>query len=265
MRLPGDIALLATIALAAASLVCAQTSPSHPRFEVVSVKQNTSPPGLTGVHFSPGGRFTATNIQLRLLIDMAFGVNGSQDHRMPGWIDSDSARYDINAKAEGEATRDEIFAMLRTMLEERFKLQAHREKKEVTVYALKVAKGGPKISEDHSSVCAVINPGDLAPETRQPICGMIAIIPGGIEGLKIGMDGLAGALSNLQELGRKVVDDTGVTARFDVHLRFTPASSDAGGPSIFTALQEQLGIRLESQKGTDDVFVIDHIERPEEN
>jgi uncharacterized protein (TIGR03435 family) len=87
--------------------------------------------------------------------------------------------------------------------------------------------------------------------------------------MKVTMAGLAGALTNIREIGRPVIDKTGIASTFDVHMRWTPAGSSAAtdnsGPSIFTALEEQLGLRLESQKGTDDIFVIDHIERPTEN
>ncbi len=274
-RYPGMKPLLApTMALAISCIANAvparaQTPAPHPEFEVASVKQNTGPPGLVAMHFNPGGRFTATNFPLKLLVDMAYGVGSAQEHRVPAWVDSDSARYDITARAEGDPSKEETFAMIRTLLEDRFKLQVHREKKEVTVYALTVAKSGSKLKEDKDSGCARVNAGDLAPEIKSPVCGMFGILPGGLEGMKVTMTGLAGALTNVSEIGRPVIDKTGITQTFDVHIRWTPsgpgAAADNSGPSIFTALQEQLGLKLESQKGTDDVFVIDRAERPTEN
>lgn len=239
----------------------AQT-PVRRQFEVVSVKQNTAPPGLVDLHFYPGGRFIAVNMPLSLLIDMAYGVGTAQEHRVPGWIGSESARYDITAKAEGEPDQKEIYAMLRTMLEDRFKLQAHREKKETTLYALTVAKGGARLTAEKSG-CVDAHPGDLAPSsTGAPVCGYFVILPNGLEGMKVNTAGLAGALTSLREIGRPVTDKTGIASTFDVHMRW---AADGSGPSVFTALEEQLGLKLEPQKGTDDVFVIDHIERPTEN
>lgn len=256
--------------LLAIGVAHAQTS-VRPQFEVASVKQNAGPGGLVGIRFDPGGRFTATNIPLRLLIDMAYGVGSNQEHRgVPGWVESDSARYDITAKAEGNPSRDETNAMIRTMLEDRFRLQSHREKKETTVYALTIAKGGPKIAESQKSGCIDPAPGDVAPNpTVAPVCGYFAILPGRLEGMKVNAAKLAGTLSIVNEIGRPVIDKTGITTTFDVHLRWTPAGRgqgpDDGGPSLFTALEEQFGLKLEPQKGTEDVFVIDHIERPTEN
>jgi uncharacterized protein (TIGR03435 family) len=244
-------------------------TPVRPQFEVVSVKKNTAAPGLVDLHFYPGGRFTAVNMPLSLLIDMAYGVGTAQEHRTPGWINSESERYDITAKAEGDPDRTQMYLMMRTMLEDRFKLQAHREKKETTVYVLTVAKSGARLTASKSG-CVETTPGDLAPSsTGAPVCGYFAILPNGLEGMKVNMGGLAGALTNIREIGRLVIDRTGVASTFDVHIRWTPAGSSAAadnsGPSIFTALEEQLGLKLESQKGTDDIFVIDHIERPTEN
>jgi len=254
--------------LLAAAFARSQT-PARPQFEVVSVRQNTAAPGLVDLHFYPGGRFTAANMPLSLLIDMAYGVGTAQEHRVPGWINSDSARYDITAKAQGDPDRTQMYAMMRTMLEDRFQLQAHREKKETTVYALTVAKGGARLTANKSG-CVDATPGDLAPSsTSAPVCGYFAILPNGLEAMKVKMGGLAGALTNIREIGRSVIDKTGITSTFDVHIRWTPAGSSAvadnSGPSIFTALEEQLGLKLESQKGTDEIFVIDHIERPTEN
>ena len=256
------------VLLVAVACAYPQTA-ARPQFEVISVKQNNAPPGLLDIHFYPGGRFTAVNMPLSLLIDMAFGVGTAQEHRVPGWINSDSARYDITAKAEGDPDRNEMNAMIRNMLEDRFKLQAHREKKESTVYALTVARTGPKLTASKSE-CVDIPPGDLAPRsTGAPACGYFSILPNGLEGLKVNMGALAGVLTNVREIGRRVIDKTGITSTFDVHIRWAAAGTDAtgdnSGPSLFTALEEQLGLKLETQKGTDEIFVIDHIERPAEN
>lgn len=250
--------LLLAIGLANAQ----QTVTARPQFEVVSVRRNTAPPGLTGIHFSPGGRFTATNVPLKLLIEIAYKAATWQDSKWPGWIESDSARYDIAARAEGDPAQDKMLLMLQTMLEDRFKVKVHRETKEVPVYALVVAKGGPKLLESKASSCVEVRPGDIAPDPAAlPLCGRIGIIPNGIAGTKVTMTELAGVLPNIAEVGRPVIDKTGITATFDVYVRW----GDSAGSSIFTALAEQLGVKLESQKGPGEIFIIDHAERPKEN
>lgn len=235
---------------------------------------------------SPGGRFNADNIALNLLIQLAYNVQDFQISGGPSWMKSD--RFDITAKAESSATFDQMRPMIQSLLAERFKLTIHREKKETSVYELTAAKGGIKIVAAKEGSCITFDPaknsGPPPPpkpgETLPRICGGVRMSVGLIDGFGISTTELAADLSNM--LGRTVVDKTGFTGAFDVHLEFTPDAAPANGafaqagpgapppanssvPSIFTALQEQLGLRLESAKGPVEVLVIDHLERPSEN
>jgi uncharacterized protein (TIGR03435 family) len=175
--------------------------------------------------------------------------------------------------------------MLRSLLEERFQLKLHRETKEVPVYALTVAKGGAKLRPYKEGSCSSTDPTISAdplnlpprPEPGQkPFCGSIGIGTFGVDGHAMDLDAFARILDRI--LDRPVVNKTGIAGKFDFHLEFTadgdtprigvrdPRPSDPTGlPSIFTALQEQLGLKIESAKGPGEFLVIDHVERPSEN
>jgi uncharacterized protein (TIGR03435 family) len=250
--------------IAAASCVSAQQA-----FEVASIKPNAENDHRIMIRMQPGGRFTATGITLKQLIGQAFNVRDFQIQGGPGWIDSE--RYDINAKApEGMGERippDQLRPMIRSLIEERFKLQTHQESREMPLYALVVGKGGAK----------------LTPSTAtQAGPGMVRMGRGQIDAKKASMTLLTQQLG--QQLGRTVVDKTGLTGDYDIVLHWTPEpghggggpmggppspdalpAADTSGPTIFTALQEQLGLRLESQKGPVPIIVIDRAEKPTEN
>ena len=271
-----------------------------PSFEVASVKENSSGPGRTQATTQPGGRFVATNAPLKLMIADAFlGAQPLAPSRVlggPEWIDS--ARYDINAKASKEfeptpgGPPREMLLMLRSLLEERFKLKAHRETRELPVYELVVARAdgklGPELRQstvDCDALVAAVRAG-APPPPRQPNqpppCGAMRgparILSGGIPMqqfatmLTIALADNLGSASRDQ--GRLVIDKTGLTGRFEFTLAFTPEqmptaapppgvpSIDPNGPGFFTALQEQLGLKLQSGKAPLDVVVIDSVERP---
>ena len=212
----------------------------------------------------------------------------------PNWIDSDT--FDITAKAkvareEGakRITMPELFAMLQPLLEDRFKLKVHRETRELPEYELVVAKGGLKMER------AKCTPGQPPSQENRPPGGDALVVGcgsllGGVNGLNRTLNGtgteMPGLLMFLANLtGREVIDQTGLAGRFDFHLEWTPdeatvAPSDPGrpddsakpglsvnpgGPSIFSALQEQLGLKLEATKDPVEVVVIDHVERPAGN
>jgi len=265
----------------------AQTSERLPSFEVASVKQNTSGESRTSMRTQPGGRFVVTNARLKGLIATAFGMADPQsliDARIlggPEWIGSE--RYDINAKANIEFRPSpdgpprELLLMIRSLLEERFKLKAHRETRELPIYELVVARAdrrlGPEMRQPAVDCDAAIAAG--IPPPRQPgeppPCGLMAgparTIAGGAT-----MAQLAANLS--VRLERLVVDKTGLTGRFAFTLAFTPDRMpteapppgippiDPNGPSLVTALQEQLGLKLEPARGPVDVLVIDRVEHP---
>jgi uncharacterized protein (TIGR03435 family) len=267
---------------------------SAPAFEVASIKQNKSGDGRVLLGF-PGGRFTATNVPLRALIATAYGTpQALPNFRIlggPSWMDSD--RFDIIAKVPGDiqpgvGPPTQVFLMLRTLLIERFKLMAHNESRELPLYALVLARTDGRLGSQlrKSDVdCAALfasrrgGAGPLPPPPgpgERPACGMFGS-PGRIAGGSINMDQLGTLLSRL--VNRTVVNKTGLTGNFDVDLTFTPDQPlgppppgapalppiDPNGASLFTALQEQLGLKLDSQKGPVDVVVIDSVEHPTED
>jgi uncharacterized protein (TIGR03435 family) len=259
---------------------------AQPKFEVASVKPSVNR-GFMTVRPLPG-RLTA-DAPVRLLLQNAYSVQAFQIVGGPDWIDSD--HYAIEAKAAGDPGRAQLFLMLQSLLEDRFHLQIHRDTRELPVYALVAAKNGLKLSPPKEE-CMDPAPGALPPGRMQPPghgqpplapCGHVGIMlePGGatMRGGKIPMAELIRALSMV--LGRTVVDKTGFSGLFDLRLGFLPdeitaalpapppdaagASLDSRNPPILTALQEQLGLRLESTKGPVEVIVIDHVERPSAN
>jgi uncharacterized protein (TIGR03435 family) len=251
----------------------AQNPAPPPQFEVASIKPTPSS-GLDARWDPPlGGRFSVRNINLRSLIEIAWNVPTYQISGGPGWADSD--KYDVSAKAPGaDASLDQKRLMLQTLLEDRFRLAIHREPKEIPAYGLLAAKNGLKLAQSERPSCIPFDPNAPPPgeaaRGRIP-CGAFSMARGRVTGERIGIAQFASILSNL--LRRPVIDETGFTGKFDVHLNYSPeattapeiASSDKTAPSIFTAIQEQLGLRLESRKSPVEILVIDHAEKPSEN
>jgi uncharacterized protein (TIGR03435 family) len=262
-----------------------------PAFEVASVKPNKSGDGFTTLRFAAGGRITVTNISLRELLKLAYDIKDFQLAGGPSWITSD--RFDVEAKAESEAPPQQLWPMVRTLAADRFKLVVHTETRELPIYALIMARKdgrlGPQLRQSEVD-CAALRaardrasaaPPGLPPPLQQgmrPVCGSNGS-PGRRAGGAVTMEELASNLSS--GANRVVVDQTGLTGRFDYQLEWTPDQlppplppsarpdappppppSPADGPSIFTAVQEQLGLKLESQKGPVDVLVIDSVEKP---
>jgi len=198
---------------------------------------------------------------LPIIIMEAFGLK--QPFELvggPAWIRS--ARYDIEAKAESAPPPDQLMLMLQSLLEDRFKLAVHRETKELPVYFLSVAKGGPK--EFKAGMC--VRPDPTKPTVEPgPYCGHNQLLRGRWDGSNLDLPKVVDGLSVL--LDRKIIDKTGLTGLFDIHFELPPdpLAVDDAGPSLNTVLQEQLGLKLESGKGSVEIIVIDHIERPTEN
>lgn len=265
---------LPATAVVAALFVSAETqaqTQKTPSFEVASIKPGDPAVRNVRIQIAPGGRFIASNVNLKFLIQYAYGVRDFQISGAPGWGSSD--RYEISAKPEdGEnTTQDQLKQMMQGLLAERFKLTLHRETKESAVYALVVAKNGTKLQESASE--------PRGQGQRQ----MMRMGRGLISAQQIPMSTLATQLS--QALGRSVIDETGLKGNYDVKLEWTPDTSerrgmgdgdprpsseappapDPAGPSLFTALQEQLGLKLEGRKGPVEILVIDHVEKPSEN
>jgi bla regulator protein blaR1 len=275
-RMACTVAVCAAAAaiLAAGTLVRAQQqSTPRPAFEVASIKRDVSgePAMFTCVPTCHLERMTFKD-----LVIFAYRVHDFQVTGGPSWIDSE--RYDIDAKTEGPpSSNPEYVALqyrrLQTLLRDRFNLTIHRETKELPIYELTVAKKGPKLQTPN---CLQREPGDFTVAPGK-YCGLIggSMAGGGLQASSTTMANLARFLSSM--LSRTVVDKTGITGEFDLQLTFTPDRPTApppdpagfhpadGGPDFFTALQEQLGLKLESAKGPVEVLVIDHAERPSEN
>ena len=216
--------------------------------------------------FPPGGdRFTATDVSLGALVLTAYSVTPQQCSCQGSALPVLSERFDIQAKAEHALSRGEMLGMLRSLLKERFKLEIHRETKEFEAYSLVVEKGGPRLH-----LTDVPQANDAAPLNPYHARGLA---PGG--GYLVfkdeTMEYFAWRLSTLVILGgRVVVDKTGLDGHYDFELKFRPEPPDAAGPaadapSIFTALSEQLGLRLQPQKVPLDLLTVEHAERPTEN
>jgi len=235
---------------AAAAIAAALSMPafSQPplQFDVAAIKR--SPPDHVGaqVFFQPGGKFAALTAPLKTLVCFAYQLRDHQVTGGPGWFDLEP--FDITAKADGPASYQQLQIMVQTLLADRFQLKFHRETKEQPIYALVLAKNGPKLKQAG-------NPGR----------GVGFGARGSLNGNGTDMATFASALSG--KLGRSVVDRTGLQGFYDFLLTWTPdeAQADTPGPSLFTAIQEQLGLRLESIKGPVEILVVDHAERPSEN
>jgi len=232
-------------------------------FEVASVRPS-DPANPISIRRS-GDRLTTTSTSLQFLITWAYDIRDDRLFGKPGWLDS--VRYDIVAKASPDHPEHGwLREMMQTLLATRFNLVIHRETRQLTMYALVVGKGGAKVQLLDASNGGGQNPFEMTDR-------------GYLSGTKVSAAMLANVLSN--QLGRSVQDQTGLQGVFDFTLAWDPdtdaASTDLDGgpapsadvrtrPSIFTAIQEQLGLRLEPRKGPVDVIVIDHIDRtPTEN
>jgi len=237
------------------SIACGQS------FEAASIKLNNSGQRGQGISTYPA-RIKIVNSSLKLCIQMAWNVKDFQVSGAAGWMDSE--HYDIDAVAAEPFKKDEYRAMLKTLLADRFGLAIHREMQDKAGYALVVGKNGPK----------------LPPQVEDPSVQFSRTLSGDVtlKAPNVTMAQLASALSG--QLSAIVVDKTGIEGRFDASFQWTPDQPmrlksgepapapppDATpGPSIFTAIQEKLGLRLESRKVPTEVIVVDRANRPSEN
>jgi len=267
---PHRLASVRNILLAAAGMLAgsglvsppkslAQSAASaRPEFEVASIKRQTfTGQGFVGIRLS-GNRLQAEHQSLGGLITYAYGIEGFQLSGGPPWVYSsnlnDPEMYEVSAKAEGETapSPEQFRQMLKTLLTDRFQLNLHRETKDLPAYELVLAKTGSKLKD----------------ATADPNAQTNWISGRAIErysAKKRSMTDLAFVLRS--QTGRPVLDKTGLTGRYDFELQWAPdpPSPDATAPSIFTAVQEQLGLKLESVRAPFDVWVIDHAEKPSGN
>jgi uncharacterized protein (TIGR03435 family) len=263
-----------TSAIAAAILLSITLSlPAQTVFEVISVKPNVSADGPSDPRKSPG-RLSWSNVTLRQLIQVAYDVRPYQLIALPDW--ADSARFDVAATASFPASPQQMNTMLQSLLADRFDLAVHREKRELPVYALVLARRDARLGPGiHAATvdCEAIGtrPLDSGPAQADyagcaPQMGLTRLKASGFR-----MSSLASGLMRI--LDRTVIDKTGLTGTFDIELSWTPeptmlpngapapASLPGAGPSIFTALEEQLGLKLVSDRGPVDVLVIDRLNR----
>jgi uncharacterized protein (TIGR03435 family) len=250
----------------------AQQEPQQ--FEVASVKSNRSGDSHWYIRIAPGGKLLAKNATLRSLVLQAYEVQDFQLTGGPAWLTS--GRFDIEGRGPGSPVPSQVLQMLQTLLGDRFQLKVRREVRDLPVYALLIGKNGPKLESSRGSNCfdPVADPTAFIAPTTLP-CGGFRNASNQMSGAKITMSLFAANLSKY--LGRAVVDKTGLDSAYEISLKWTPdetqafspptgpAAVDASEPSIFGAVQEQLGLRLDSQKGPVEVLVIDHAEKPDAN
>ena len=271
-------ALTVTLTLLAAGVPQAQ-APAPAAFDVSSVKPNKDG-GPSSVRVTPGGMLTVTNNNLRNIIRNAWNITNDQIVGGPDWIDSE--RFDITAKASAPFKQDEARAMLQALLADRFGLATHMETRELPVYLLVLARKdgalGPQMKKsdvDCAALFAAVTAGGKMPE-RLPNgnlpCGIsVRGNQGLVTGNGVAMDQFARNL--VGGVGRIVVDKTGLPGYYDLNLTFAPegpppppgapaAPAPDSVPSLFTALQEQLGLKLEPGRAPISVLVIDRATRP---
>jgi uncharacterized protein (TIGR03435 family) len=291
-RVKQMVSAVSAILLLSIALGGAQTS--RPTFEVASIKPSTR---RGSINTPPGGRFIAVGQSLRILIGYAYRLRDFQVIGGPAWMDNDL--WEIQAKAEESTvvpqppTRtiadamkiDTIALMLQSLLEDRFSLRLHSERRDLPIYELIKGKGGPKIrlAEDQTPPTPSAAPPPRLPNALPVLTrGSFSISrnPSGmhLEAKAIPLDRLVNMLINVTN--RTVIDKTGLAGLYDIKLEWAPDTlqspvsptadsppvvSAPTGPALTTAIEEQLGLRLVSAKAPLEVLVIDHVERPSEN
>ena len=292
------ILAVATVLLAAVGPLRAQGTPiviarqaDAPAFEVVSIRENKSSvldPEDSSIAFMPGGRFVTTNWPLRLLILGAFALQPQQLVDAPDWIDM--VRYDISATAPGPLTPASSQLAIQRMLADRFRLAVHTETREVPIFALTVARDdgrlGPKLKKSAVDCDAIIKAnmqvrgdGPRIAVPQLPDGRSACVFSQRFGRVLAGGTTMANFAQGLSRIHSRIIHDrTGLAGGFDIDLEFTPDSTiyrdgapgpgaplDPNAPSFFTALVEQLGLKLEAARAPVEVLVIDRIERPSEN
>jgi bla regulator protein BlaR1 len=262
-------------AMVTAAWMFVQIPAAAQTFEVASIKRNADSSGRILVQMLPGGGLRTSGATMKYLISLAYDVKFFQISGGPRWIEGD--RFDIVAKPEHSAEAEtvpgdprqvtepqyrtmkaQMRPRLQALLADRFQLELHRETREAPIYAMVEGKGGPK----------------LVPDDRREgkTAWGLSVGKGQLTGNVASLPMLVTALSN--QLGRPVVDRTGLTGTFDFKLEWTPdtpraadadSPPDSSGLSLFTAIQQQLGLRLEARKGPVEMLMIDRVEKPSEN
>ena len=276
----------------------AATATKH-SFEVATIKPNTSSDQRVRLMIDPSGRFNAEGVALRMIIEEAYDIKEAQLIGAPGWLGTE--RYTIQAKADDavaeemrkanpEKRKEIMMEMIRGLMEERCKLALKNETRDLPIYSMVVGKEGPRFHESAPLPTDVASPSGTGPAgdgPRRMSQGIRMNGRGDLTVMAAPLDLLANVLS--RQLGRPVVNNTGLKGAYDFGLKWTPDEAegqmfkgagagpggppsadappptDAPGPSLFTAMQEQLGLKLESKTAPMRVLVIDHVEKPSEN
>jgi len=239
--------------------------PPDLQFEVASLKPSAGEMRGGGIRPAPGGqKYEAVNCSIKTMITVAYRIKADQIIGGPEWLNS--ARYDMQAKAEKASSPDELHMMLMNMLVERLNLKFHHEKREMAMYALTVDNGGPKLTPHEAP-----NAGDLWIDVSASVLHVK------MKATYAPIDYFAFRLSDFMD--RPVVDMTGLHGGYDFNLEFTRElppnfpeggkingeDPDTSGPTVYMAVKQQLGLALKAQRGPVDVIVIDHADRPTEN
>jgi uncharacterized protein (TIGR03435 family) len=244
-----------TIAQQPASPMAPMAADAHPSFEVATINP-ADPNRTTGGGFIVGGhRLIIQSQTVNDLISLAYAVNQKQIVDGPAWLGTKEFDIDGQADQPGVANLQQIQEMLQKLLRDRFNLKLHREKRDLSIYAITVAKGGPKLTRSASTSTLPSQSGHGH---------------GGFQQRKFANNTMSDfALGMQRYMDRPVVDETGLPGRYDFTLRWTPdnlpTNEPDAPPGLFTAVQEELGLKLEATKGPTDVLVIDHMEQPSAN
>jgi uncharacterized protein (TIGR03435 family) len=266
-----SVAVIAGIVGLCCEITMAQTD-TTPRFDAASIKRS-APDSDIFMKAHPGGRIEISRATLRTLTALAYRLQPFQVSGGPAWVRSEY--FNVNTKAEKSPSEDGLFLMMQALFKERFSLKVHFETAVRPVYILVPRKPGrtPPAGLQVWTEGSCVKVGAASPPGPSA-CGSLGMGLNHLEAHEISMARFAEALTRVVD--RKVIDRTGRTEKFNISLQWLPdgnqaiPSSDAialplDTPSIFTALQEQLGLKLESSKAATEVLVIDHAERPNEN
>jgi uncharacterized protein (TIGR03435 family) len=263
-------------------MLLAPAAAQAPAFDAASVRPSRSKAAGGDLLYQPGGRFVASYVTVADLIVEAYDVEAFRVVGGPEWIRTD--QFDVQARSGADVTMDEVRLRLRTMLADRFKLRVRMESRDVPIYALVAARAdrrtGPGLQPASPAACQNAPPAGAAPGTL-PTCGRLFTNPNRVGGRSVPLSLLATRLSPIA--GRVVVDRTGLTGLYDLDASWglteaqvilmaaqmppgvKPPVFDPNKPSMSTALDEQLGLRLESTTGPADVVIVERVERPTEN
>jgi uncharacterized protein (TIGR03435 family) len=255
--------MMRLVVVAVAASLLGQVAAPRPAFEVVSIKRSEQLDPGPSLRWLPGGTFRIRNLPTRGLLASAYGTPQRPPPPLigaPDWVATE--RYDVTAKVgadlAGRPQADWIAnqpGLLQSLLEERFKLKAHRETRELPVYVVRVANEGGRLGPQ-------LHPSSLDCEKERTKCFFRAG-PGHQTGGSADIATIVLSVTN--SLGRVVIDRTGLSGKYDFDVEWSPDQTSTDKPSLFAAVREQLGLRIDSERAPVEVLVVDHIERPTEN